>query len=81
MCKSADGARDVARYPIGVHMNRDNERQREQRERESRGLAAWGRGGLQTQVDDIELGQGRRLVAASRSGSKTAVFKTEYQSG
>lgn len=42
MCKSADGARDVARYPIGVHMNRDNERQREQRERENH--EAWLRG-------------------------------------
>ncbi|EHK43431.1 hypothetical protein TRIATDRAFT_301254 [Trichoderma atroviride IMI 206040] len=60
-------------------MNRDNERQRQQRDNRE-ALAARGWGGLQTQVDDIEIGQGR-LVAANRSGSKTAVFKTEYQSG
>jgi hypothetical protein len=56
-------------------------RESKEAERESRGLAAWGWGGLQTQVDDIEIRQGRRLVAATRSGSKTAVFKTEYESG
>lgn len=32
LCKSADGARDVARYPIGVHMNRGNKKQRGQSE-------------------------------------------------
>lgn len=38
-----------------------------------------GMGGLQTQVDDIVIRQDRRLVAAKRSGSKAAVFRTEYE--